>query len=107
MRLVKLQAPREEDAACLVRELAVYAPRRVRRAILIEVDDGSTVDLLALLSALETCVAANDIRSILVELDGQKYSRANGTRKSVCEPPRAGKSCGTRMGLVCSFVGGV
>jgi hypothetical protein len=76
MRLVQLRAPREEDAACLMRELAVYAPKRIRRAILIELEEHSTVDLLALLSAIETCVAANDIRSVLVELDGEKYTLA-------------------------------
>jgi hypothetical protein len=59
-----------------MRELAVYAPKRVRRAVLIELDEDSTVDLLALLSAIETCIAANDIRSVLVELDGQKYTLA-------------------------------
>jgi hypothetical protein len=73
MRLVELRAPKEEDAACLMRELAIYAPRRVRSAILIEIDERSTVNLVALLSAIETCLAANDIRSVRVELDGTKY----------------------------------
>jgi hypothetical protein len=76
MRQIQLRAPKDQDAACLMRELAVYAPKRVRRAVLIELDEDSTVDLLALLSAIETCIAANDIRSVLVELDGQKYTFA-------------------------------
>ena len=36
----------------------------------------SSSDLLALLSAVETCIAANDIRSVRIELDGQKYTLA-------------------------------
>jgi hypothetical protein len=76
MPVVQLRAAREEDATCLVSELAAYAPRRVRDGILIEIDERSTVDLLALLSAIETCVAANDIRSVRIELDGQKYTLA-------------------------------
>jgi hypothetical protein len=42
----------------------------------IELDERSTLDLLALLSAIETCIAANDIRSVQIELDGQKYTLA-------------------------------
>lgn len=76
MRIVQLRAPREEEAACLMRELAVYGPRREDRAILIEIEEDSTLDLLALLSAVETCVSANDIRSVRVELDGEKYTLA-------------------------------
>jgi hypothetical protein len=75
MRQIQLRAPKEEDAACLMRELAVYAPKRLGGPILIEID-GSASDLLALLSAIETCIAANDIRSLGVELDGQKYTLA-------------------------------
>lgn len=59
-----------------MRELAVYGPRREDRAILIEIEEDSTLDLLALLSAVETCVSANDIRSVRVELDGEKYTLA-------------------------------
>jgi hypothetical protein len=75
MRLVQLRAPKDEDAACLMRELSVYAPRRAGRAIVIELE-ASTVDLLALLSAIGTCVAANDIRSVFVDLEGEKYTLA-------------------------------
>jgi hypothetical protein len=52
----------------------VYAPKRLRRAILIDVDERSTSDLLALLSAIETCIAAIDITSVRVELDGRQYT---------------------------------
>lgn len=45
---------------------------------MIELEERSTTDLLALLSAVETCVAANDIRSVGIELDGQKYTLAPG-----------------------------
>jgi hypothetical protein len=77
MRLVQLRAPNEDDAACLLRELAVYGPKRLRGAILIEFEEPSTSDLLALLSAIETCIAANDITSVRIELDGQKYTLAS------------------------------
>jgi hypothetical protein len=77
MRLVQLRAPKEEDAACLLRELAVYAPKRLRGAILIEFEERSTSDLLALLSAIETCIAANAITSVRIELDGRKYTLAS------------------------------
>jgi hypothetical protein len=76
MRLVQLRAPNEKDAACLMRELAVYAPKRTRKAIFIEIDENSTLDLLALLSAIETCVSANEIRSVRVKLDGETYTLA-------------------------------
>jgi len=76
MQVVQLRAAREEDAACLMGELAVYAPRRVHDGICVEIDERSTMDLLALLSAIEACIAANDIRSVGIELDGQKYMLA-------------------------------
>jgi hypothetical protein len=76
MRLVQLRASKEEDAACLMRELAVYTPKRTRKSIVIEIDEGSTLDLLALLSAIETCVSTNEIRSVRVELDGETYTLA-------------------------------
>jgi len=73
MRLVQLRANRDEDVACLMRELSVYAPERRRRSVLIELESPSANDLLALLSAVETCVSANDIMSVQVELDGKRY----------------------------------
>ncbi len=77
MRVVQLRAPKEEDAACLMRELASYTPKRLRSAILVEIEEHSTSDLLALLTAIETCIAANEIRSVRVELDGQRYTLAS------------------------------
>ncbi len=76
MRLVQLRADRDEDVDCLMRELAVYAPKPGRRSVLIELEGPSANDLLALLSAVETCVSANDIRSVQVELDGERYMLA-------------------------------
>jgi hypothetical protein len=73
MRQIQIRAPRDEDVACLLRELAVYAPKRNRRSILIELEARSTSDMLALLSAVETCVSANEIRSVRIELDGEPY----------------------------------
>ena len=73
MRLIQIRAVKSEDAECLMRELAVYSPTRNRRSILIELEERSQADLAALLSALETCILANDIRSVRVELDGRPY----------------------------------
>jgi hypothetical protein len=61
-----------------MRELAAYRPQRAQNAVVIELDERSASDLLALLSAVETCVTVNGIRSVGVELDGQKYTLAAG-----------------------------
>jgi hypothetical protein len=76
MRLLQIRAPKEDDVACLMRELASYAPEQRGRSILVELEDRSNSDLMGLLSAAETCIAANDIRSVRIELDGQKYTLA-------------------------------
>jgi hypothetical protein len=74
MRLLQIRARTDEDAACLMRELAVYSPKRRRRALLIELPgDRSENPLLGLLAALETCLNAYDIPSVRVELDGKPY----------------------------------
>ena len=73
MRVVQISASKDEDAGCLMRELAAYHPRRSRRSVLIELEEPSQSDLLKLLSALETCLSENDIRSVRLTLDGQKY----------------------------------
>jgi hypothetical protein len=52
-------------------ELSSFSPRRARRSILVEVD--SETNVLAILSAVETCLAANDIPSARIELDGRAY----------------------------------
>jgi xanthine dehydrogenase iron-sulfur cluster and FAD-binding subunit A len=76
MRLVKIRARSDEDADCLVRELAVYSPRRLRRSIELELEERSQTDLLAVLAAVEACLSANDIRSVRIELDGRAYTMA-------------------------------
>jgi hypothetical protein len=59
-----------------MRELSAYSPTRTRRAILVEVEERSETDLLAVLAALESCLLANDIRSVRLELDGRPYMLA-------------------------------
>ncbi len=76
MRLLQIRARTNEDAECLTRELAVYSPTRARRAISIEVEERSEAALLAVLSAVERCLLANDIRSVRLELDGHPYMLA-------------------------------
>jgi hypothetical protein len=73
MRLLQIRARAYEDAECLMRELAVYSPTRAGRAVSIELEERSETDLLAVLSALETCLMANDIQSVRLELDGRPY----------------------------------
>jgi hypothetical protein len=73
MRLVQIRASKGEDADCLMRDLAAYGPKRSRRLVLIELEERSQSDLLSLLSALETCLSENDIRSGRLQLDGHKY----------------------------------
>lgn len=76
MRELKIQARSDEDAECLMRELALYSPTRLREGVLIEVDERSEAALLAVLSALERCLRANDIRTVRLELDGRPYTMA-------------------------------
>lgn len=56
-----------------MRELASYSPSRERRMILIELEERSETAVLALLSAVETCLSANDIPSLRLELDASTY----------------------------------
>lgn len=56
-----------------MRDLAAYGPKRSRQLVLIELEERSQSDLLSLLSALETCLSENDIRSVRLQLDGHKY----------------------------------
>jgi hypothetical protein len=76
MRLLQIRAPKAKDAECLMRELAVYSPKRTGRTIVVEVEERSEAALLGLFSALETCLTANDIRSVRVELDDRSYMLA-------------------------------
>jgi hypothetical protein len=73
MRLLQIQARSNEEVDCLIRELAVYAPRRSRRSILIELKGRSEAEVLGLLAAVETCLSANDIPNVRIELDGTSY----------------------------------
>ena len=52
-----------------MRELAAYSPARSRRAITVELDDRSETAVLGLLAAVETCLTANEIRSVRIELE--------------------------------------
>jgi hypothetical protein len=81
MRLVHVRARNDEDVDCLMRELSVYSPKRSRRAVLIEVEGESQTALLALLSAVETCLSANDIPSVRVEIEGKSYMMAPAARR--------------------------
>jgi hypothetical protein len=76
MRLLQIRASKARDTECLMRELAVYSPKRAGRTIVIEVEERSETTLLGLFSALETCLSANDIRSVRVELDDRSYMLA-------------------------------
>jgi hypothetical protein len=78
MRLVHIRATDDRDVACLMRELAVYSPKRSHRIVLIELDENLQTDLLALLTAIETCLVANDIGAVRIAVDGTEY---------VMEPP--------------------
>jgi hypothetical protein len=42
----------------------------------IELEERSHTDLLALLTAVETCLSANDIRAVRIAIDGKKYTMA-------------------------------
>ena len=59
-----------------MRELEAYAPARSRRAITVDLDEPPETVVLGLLAAVETCLTANDIRSVHVELDGRSYMLA-------------------------------
>ncbi|MBA3734857.1 MAG: hypothetical protein H0W90_06630 [Actinobacteria bacterium] len=56
-----------------MRELAVYSPTRSNGTILVEIEERSEMTLLGLFSALDACLAANDIRSVRIELDDRSY----------------------------------
>jgi hypothetical protein len=73
MRLLQSRARTDADADCLMRELAAYSPTRSRSGIQIELEERSEADVLGVLAAVETCLSANEIRSVRVELDGRAY----------------------------------
>jgi hypothetical protein len=53
-------------------ELAAYSPTRSGRTVTAKVEERETA-VLGLLAAVETCLSANDIRSVRIELDGHSY----------------------------------
>jgi hypothetical protein len=59
-----------------MRELAAYSPTRSGRAVTVEVEERSETAVLGLLAAVETCVTANEIRSVRIELEGRSYMLA-------------------------------
>ena len=73
MRRVRIRVRTNEEVDCLMRDLSPYTPKRARRTILVELEQRSETDVLALLSAVETCLTANDIPSVRVELDDRVY----------------------------------
>jgi hypothetical protein len=73
MRLVHIRATDDRDVGRLMRELAVYSPKRSRRVVLIELEEDSRTDLLTLLTAIETCLVANDFGGVRIAVDGKEY----------------------------------
>jgi hypothetical protein len=76
MRLLQIRARTAADADCLMRELAAYSPTRSPKAIVIELEERSETDVLGVLAAVETCLNANEIRSVRIQLDGRSYMLA-------------------------------
>jgi hypothetical protein len=63
-----------------MRELAVYSPKHSRKTKTLWIElakDQPERQLLGLLSAIETCLAANAIASVRVEFDGRPYLLAS------------------------------
>jgi hypothetical protein len=56
-----------------MRELARYSPTRSSGTILIALEERSEADLRGVLAAVETCLNANEIRSVRIELDERSY----------------------------------
>jgi hypothetical protein len=78
MRLLHVRARTDADFDCLKRALDAYSPMQSKRTLLIDLEgDLSEQRLLGLLSAVETCVNANDITSVRIELDGRPYLLAS------------------------------
>jgi hypothetical protein len=73
---LQIRARTDRDADCLMRELAAYSPARSGRAITVELEERSETTVLGVLAAVETCLTANEIRSVRIELDGRSYMLA-------------------------------
>ena len=76
MREVHIRARSGAEADCLMGELSVYSPKRLRLVVLVELEESSQADLQALLGAVETCLRVNNIRSVRLEIDGERYLMA-------------------------------
>jgi hypothetical protein len=94
MRQLKIRARRDKEAQCLMRELASYSPTQSHRTIVVELREGSETDVLGLLAAVETCLSANEIRSVHVELDGRSYLLAMKQSVDPVEAHRFGSPSG-------------
>jgi hypothetical protein len=81
MLLVHIWAGSEEAVSCLVRELSVYLPKRLRSVVAIELERTSPTDLLALLTAIEMCLTANDIGAVRIAIDGKRYMMASSVTR--------------------------
>jgi len=64
LRLLQIRARTDADGDCLMLELAAYSPTRSRSGIQIELEERSEADVLGVLAAVETCLNANEIRSV-------------------------------------------
>src|SRR5207248_1174997 len=53
VRQLQIRARTNEDADCLMRELAAYSPTRSRRALTVELDERPETVVLGLLAAVE------------------------------------------------------
>ena len=75
MRLLQIEARNTSEAQCLKRALSSYAQRRQRRRSLWITlpEDQSGKNLADLLGAIETCLTANEIPTVRVNLDGKSY----------------------------------
>ena len=73
MERVELRANNQSEADCLERELATYDPQRSDLTVSVELTRASTADLFALLTAIDTCLRANGISGVRVEVDGRAY----------------------------------
>jgi hypothetical protein len=72
MRLT-IRARNDTEVACLMADLARHRPERMGRTVVIELGPAAHSDLLAVLSAAERCLEANDIPSVKVQIDGKGY----------------------------------
>ena len=78
MRLV-LRGRNGNDVECFMRELADYSPVRLHRAVVIDLGQASQAEMLAVLSAAESCLETNEIPRVNVELDGETYLMTSPT----------------------------